>query len=220
MKKQKGITLVALVVTIVILVILTGISISALTNQGIFAQAKYSVEKYKNAQENELRSLDILENEINESQIIQKPVNKLEVALEKTQIEVRETTILSITVKPDDAYNKEVEISYDETKISIGEKNIQEDGTITAEVTAIEAGETSIVVTSENGYNGTTVRGECYIYIVNPQPIDVFQAAGTWTMSQYYTTEWNGTPSSATISGNQISWTCPKADRMVDINRN
>lgn len=39
-KKEKGITLVALIVTIVILLILAGISISSLTNTGIFDKAK------------------------------------------------------------------------------------------------------------------------------------------------------------------------------------
>ena len=38
--KEKGITLVALVITIVILLILAGISISTLTNTGIFQKAK------------------------------------------------------------------------------------------------------------------------------------------------------------------------------------
>ena len=40
LKNKKGITLVALVVTIVILLILAGISISTLTNTGIFEKAK------------------------------------------------------------------------------------------------------------------------------------------------------------------------------------
>ena len=39
-EKSKGITLVALVITIVILLILAGISISTLTNTGIFQKAK------------------------------------------------------------------------------------------------------------------------------------------------------------------------------------
>ncbi len=39
-EKNKGITLVALVITIVILLILAGISISTLTNTGIFQKAK------------------------------------------------------------------------------------------------------------------------------------------------------------------------------------
>ena len=37
---EKGITLIALVITIIILLILAGISISALTNQGLFKNAK------------------------------------------------------------------------------------------------------------------------------------------------------------------------------------
>ena len=49
----KGITLVALVITIVILLILAGISIQAITNTGLFANAKRAVEetKYANAEE-------------------------------------------------------------------------------------------------------------------------------------------------------------------------
>ena len=39
MRKTKGITLIALVITIIILLILSGISISALTNQGLFKNA-------------------------------------------------------------------------------------------------------------------------------------------------------------------------------------
>ena len=54
--KEKGITLVALVITIVILLILAGISISTLTNTGIFQKAKDAKQKYENEQKNE-RSL-------------------------------------------------------------------------------------------------------------------------------------------------------------------
>ena len=39
-KNMKGITLVALVITIVILLILAGISIQAISNTGLFANAK------------------------------------------------------------------------------------------------------------------------------------------------------------------------------------
>ena len=44
-KSSKGITLVALVITIIILLILEGISISALTNTGIFGKAKDAKSK-------------------------------------------------------------------------------------------------------------------------------------------------------------------------------
>ena len=52
-RENKGITLVALVITIVILLILAGISIQAITNTGLFANAKKAAEesKYANAEE-------------------------------------------------------------------------------------------------------------------------------------------------------------------------
>ena len=53
MKNSKAITLVALVITIVILLILAGISIQAITNTGLFANVRKAVEetKYANAEE-------------------------------------------------------------------------------------------------------------------------------------------------------------------------
>ncbi len=58
MKKTKGITLIALVITIVILLILAGISISALTNQGLFEKAKEAKQKSEDAQKNESAILE------------------------------------------------------------------------------------------------------------------------------------------------------------------
>ena len=51
MKKNTGITLVALVVTIIILLILAGISIATLTGSGLFENAKLAKEKSDKAQE-------------------------------------------------------------------------------------------------------------------------------------------------------------------------
>ena len=47
LRKNKGITLVALVITIIILLILAGISIQAITNTGLFANTKRAKEKSK-----------------------------------------------------------------------------------------------------------------------------------------------------------------------------
>ena len=47
--KDRGITLVALVITIIILLILAGISKSALTNTGIFGKAKEANRKSEDA---------------------------------------------------------------------------------------------------------------------------------------------------------------------------
>ena len=46
-KLSRGITLVALVITIIILLILAGISISALTNQGLFKNAQKAKKQQK-----------------------------------------------------------------------------------------------------------------------------------------------------------------------------
>ena len=63
-KSTKGITLVALVITIIILLILAGISISALTNTGIFANAKKAKEETANAQQKEQDLLSEYEDEL------------------------------------------------------------------------------------------------------------------------------------------------------------
>ena len=62
---QKGITLVALVITIIILLILATISIQSLTNTGLFAKAKEAKEKTKNATENQAKILNEYEDELN-----------------------------------------------------------------------------------------------------------------------------------------------------------
>ena len=62
--KNKGITLVALVVTIVVLLILAEISISALTNTGIFQKAKDAKQKSANAELDQNTKLDSYEEEI------------------------------------------------------------------------------------------------------------------------------------------------------------
>ena len=64
-KSIKGITLVALVITIIILLILAGITISSLTNTGIFGRAKEAKEKTQQAQRNEQEVLSQYMDELN-----------------------------------------------------------------------------------------------------------------------------------------------------------
>ena len=63
--KDRGITLVALVITIIILLILAGITISSLTNTGIFGRAKEAKEKTQQAQRNEQDILGQYMDELN-----------------------------------------------------------------------------------------------------------------------------------------------------------
>ena len=63
-KSKNGITLVALVVTIIILLILTGITISSLTKTGIFQKANDAKQKSEKAEENQTKKLNEYENEL------------------------------------------------------------------------------------------------------------------------------------------------------------
>ncbi len=62
--KDKGITLVALVITIIILLILATISIQSLTNTGLFQKANEAKEKTQNAEENQAKTLNEYEDEL------------------------------------------------------------------------------------------------------------------------------------------------------------
>ena len=61
MKNTKGITLVALVVTIIILLILAGVAITALTQTGLFTKTEQTKEKTKSAETEEKLNLMIYE---------------------------------------------------------------------------------------------------------------------------------------------------------------
>ena len=78
-KNNNGITLVALVITIIILLILATISIQSLTNTGLFAKAQEAKEKTRNAEENQSRTLNEYEDELNKyiSGNIKTPIKKV-----------------------------------------------------------------------------------------------------------------------------------------------
>ncbi len=64
-RKQKGITLIALVITIIVLLILAGVTINlTIGNNGIFKLAEDASEKYQNKAEQEKYDLAKAENQI------------------------------------------------------------------------------------------------------------------------------------------------------------
>lgn len=66
LKGQKGITLIALVITIIVLLILAGITISlTLGEHGILNMAEKAGENYTNAAKYEHNALNNLESEVN-----------------------------------------------------------------------------------------------------------------------------------------------------------
>ena len=64
-KKERGITLVALVITIIILLILATISIQSLTNTGLFKNAQKAKDETQKAAENQAKLLNEYEDELN-----------------------------------------------------------------------------------------------------------------------------------------------------------
>jgi len=65
MKKSKGITLIALVITVVILIILAGVAVNLTVGEnGIFSKAKYAREQYANEQAREETEIAKTTNEI------------------------------------------------------------------------------------------------------------------------------------------------------------
>ena len=60
-KSEKGITLVALVITIVILIILATVSISFAVNDGLFSRAQEGADLYVDAAEQEQRTLNTVD---------------------------------------------------------------------------------------------------------------------------------------------------------------
>ena len=64
-KKERGITLIALIVTIIVLLILAGVTISlAIKDQGIFTKAKTAGNAYINAQTTEQTGLNTADEEM------------------------------------------------------------------------------------------------------------------------------------------------------------
>ena len=63
--REKGITLIALVVTIIILLILAGVTLNmALSDNGLFSKTKEAVEKYKQAQSDEEEAIKEIEKQL------------------------------------------------------------------------------------------------------------------------------------------------------------
>ena len=96
--KEKGITLVALVITIIILLILAGVTIStALGQNGLFQRAKIAGEKYKESEEQEQSKLDDIVKEIDK--------------IEEPNIEIDYNDYIGAYVKGYETQSKSITIS-------------------------------------------------------------------------------------------------------------
>ena len=85
-KANSGITLVALVITIILLLIVAGISIATLTNTGLFRKTKQAEQKSKEAQELENKTLGEYENYISNNLNQKEETNKKNIFSEDNKL--------------------------------------------------------------------------------------------------------------------------------------
>ena len=152
---NKGITLVALVITIIILLILATISIQSLTNTGLFQKANEAKEKMQNAEENQAKILNEFENTLKDySQGIKKQYVE-EITLNKTTttLEIGKQETLIATIKPDNASNKNIIWKSSDENIATVTDGI---------VTAVSEGTTTITAMSQDG---SKVQGDCKLIV-------------------------------------------------------
>ena len=142
--KNKGITLVALVITIIILLILAGISISALTNTGIFQKAKDAKQKSEDAALDQNTKLDEYENEIDN--YLHKKNNNKTVEQSKEKVLSTEKNIELVDAKE----NKIV--------IPAGFK-------ITGEATTVDKGIVIEDATVDSNGNATPTNGSQFVWV-------------------------------------------------------
>lgn len=131
-RENKGITLISLVITIIILIILAGVAINlSLGENGIFTKAKQARNEYINAESSEQESLNVLVDQLWGEK---KLVTGIVLSKTSTKIYVGESETLETTIKPTNATDKRV-------KWTSGDSNVVtvSNGTITgvAEGTAI-----------------------------------------------------------------------------------
>lgn len=140
MSKNKGITLVAMVITIIILLILAGISINSLTDSGLFGKSKQAQEKYTEAEVIEEVKLayntvkiDAVTNNLNNNKIAEQLEKELQKKDKNTKVVAIQTILL---------------VSYNEHEITI-----YSDGKITIEDEAMgkkPTGKVNILTSGEN----------------------------------------------------------------------
>ena len=110
MKNNKGITLIALVVTIIILLILAGVSITTLSGNGLFGRAESSAAKYQQASEAENSTISSILDKFDEVEGLQNETDTIPVSWD-APIATRGTFINNLnpeTSRSSNLYDKQI----------------------------------------------------------------------------------------------------------------
>ena len=122
LKKENGITLVALVITVVIMLILAGVAIAAIVDgDGLFNRARQAAESYENAARDEADQIKTLMNEID---------NYLNDTPKDENPIVRPTATIGTVVTENQTYDGRLKGTYNNPIIPKGFAPINENGAI------------------------------------------------------------------------------------------
>ena len=97
-KKEKGITLVALIITIIVLLILAGVSISFVFNGGILDKTQSAVNEYENAADEEKNVLDKIDKYLEDKLPKIPEVDENGLAVENTTIVAKDDKNIQIVI--------------------------------------------------------------------------------------------------------------------------
>ena len=167
-QNKNGITLIALIVTIIILLILSGVTLNmVLGENGLVNQAKESKNEYEEMVKNAQGDIDKLHNELiaekgDIPEVTEIKVTAIRLSQTTAELEVGETLNLAtgLTIEPGNATNKNVIWSSSNSAIATVDNGI---------VTAVSEGNATIIVKSTDGSN---VSATCLITVKKEDIID------------------------------------------------
>ena len=143
---QAGITLVALVITVVIMLILAGVAIAAVVDgDGLFSKTREATEIYENATENEEDKIQSMLNEID--RYIENPSNPI----------LKETAELGVIVNENQTFDGRIKGTYSNPIIPKGFAPINENGADWGTETGYQKG---LVITDEVAGEGKSIGNE------------------------------------------------------------
>lgn len=191
LEQKKGITLIALVITIIVLLILAGISIATLTGQnGVLTKANTAKEENQKAEYKEVLELigngirpeKILEN-LSVEEFMNKYKEKIEEEIKKEQtlkgaaVENANETTLWVTTKEGYVYK----ITENEVKfLGNPDRNLPNEASITFDKTSVTEGEDVIAtVTQSDETSGVDIKNCRYVFTTSNKEI------GTTDVSKY-----------------------------------
>ena len=185
--KTRGITLIALVVTIIILIILATVSINVVFGEGgLIKRAEIAKQIYENNAKNEEEQMNEIAQNMGEymnsnDNNKDKEIEVESISLDKTTLKIgigNTLEALNVTFTPANATNKKVTWSSNsETIATVNEKG---------EITAVAKGTATITATSSNGKTAT-----CNVTIIDEMTISEAKAEVTSyeTLKQYIGTK-------------------------------